>query len=349
MEEDASVRILVELISTKKRTDTEEIIARNPTIPTYLLTEDFSKKIEDITRLRALIVLHRWHSFFDNCYRKMLSSHEMYLTFVMFVCISEQRYHQNIFDSFMSVCILVNLLNDETRAKTGVNFSHLNPDIVMVFYLNELKSIFCRRGGFQRLVEYIRSHRLVRGKCNKNNPLSPDGSTAVLKKEIPNKFKKELRVMFRNITNPDEVANDERSIYLANLVLSISSIELPTLPSYTDLIKRLVASRKHYARKIAGKKEKTETTVKFETLNVDLDACSSSISDSNTNYDAKHQENIERYEGIIQAVKRHNHSRSSSGHENANNRIQEEADGVLEHLKDTIKSLVEVLDEYDNE
>ncbi|GBL98221.1 hypothetical protein AVEN_212971-1 [Araneus ventricosus] len=344
MEEDTSVRILVELISTKK--NTEEIIARNPTIRTYLLTEDFSKKMKDIIHLRTLIAYQRWNLFFDNCYRKMLSSHEMYLTFVMFVCISEQRYHRNIFDSFISVCILVNLLNEETLAKTGVNFCHLNPDIVMVFYLNELKSIFCRRGGFRRLVEYIRSHRFVRGKCNKNNSLSPDGSTAALETDIPKKFKKELRRVFMNITNPDEVANDARSIYLANLVLSISSVELPTLPSYTDLIKRLVAFRKNDARKIAEEKEKIETAVKFETLNVDLHACSSS--DSNTNYDAKHQENIERYEDIIQAVKRHNHSRSS-GHENANNRIQEEADGVLEHLKDTIKSLMEILDEYDNE
>ncbi|GBN78756.1 hypothetical protein AVEN_2019-1 [Araneus ventricosus] len=77
--------------------------------------------------------------------------------------------------------------------------------------------------------------------------------------------------------------------------------------------------------------------------------CPSLNSDSETNDDAPGQmADNARYENIIEAVIRHNHSKSSC-HGKSKGRIQTEADGILEHLQSTIKCLIEVLDEYDKE
>ncbi|CAL1298968.1 unnamed protein product [Larinioides sclopetarius] len=329
-----------------------------------------------------------------------------------------------------------------------------------------MKFLFSKHGGFQRLIKFICSSRLIRGKCNKNDRGSRDDFTAAAQEtDIPEEIKKELGRAFWKIPNPEEIANDQKSLYLANLVLLIPSIVLPSLPSYTDLIKRLVEYRKNIALKKAGEGVKTETIEKFEALNVGLherlssipdskyanwngnvpnsidesdpvrieldssknkveqlnshpvslkqpndikatmeanalsfaqdvlstksdelptlpaqsdliarlDASSkkevtktsgkdetaltseisnvashgssSSSFDSKNNSDPTHQKNIEPYENIIQAVIRYNHSKSSSN-VNANKRIQKATDNVLEHCKDKIESLIEVLDKW---
>ncbi|GBM74042.1 hypothetical protein AVEN_57836-1 [Araneus ventricosus] len=362
MDDDTSVRILLGMIFDKQVLGAEEMIARNPSIPTCLLTEDIIRSTKNVLRIRSSVVLYRWKTFFDTCYKMMLSSHEMYLTFVMFACISEHKSNQNIFESFISVCALAKRLSNEILQKTGVNLCDLNPDIVTVFYQYQLKGMFCESGGFQRLVEYIRKHRYLKWKLSKHYYVSNDTSTDLIKAikvlkrvkaietDFDEKLEKELRRerVIEKKTNPDEASRDTTSIFLAKEVLSTTLVELPTLTSLPDLVKSLIAYRKKKITENSKEKRRTEADEKLQASNVALPGCSSSNSESTTNYDAKRQENFEWNENIIQAVIRHNHSKSS-GHEKANKRIQEEAEGVLEHLKDTIKSLIEVLNEYDKE
>ncbi|CAL1298970.1 unnamed protein product [Larinioides sclopetarius] len=283
----------------------------------------------------------------------MLSSHEMYLTFVMFACISERACSENIFESFTSVCALVELLCDETLEKTGVNFCDLKPKIIEMFYHLELKEVFCRPHlGFQRFAEFIRSHRYLRWKLNKNYSASSDGPTDAINsiQRFDEKIKKELRrdrVIEKEI-NPDEVARDKTSRYFAEAVLRFIKIKLPTLPSYQDVLKSVIAHKKNEKAKPIEEKRGIEAAETLENINESLHGGSSPNSELKSNYNPKHEDTIERYEKIIQAVIRYNHSKSSSN-ENASNRNQKEADEVLKHLKEKIESLTEVLDKCGGE
>ncbi|CAL1300972.1 unnamed protein product [Larinioides sclopetarius] len=284
----------------------------------------------------------------------MLFSHDMYLRFVMFACIKEHDCYNSIFRSFINVCVLVKLLCDETLEKTGVNFCDLVPDIIIVFYNGMIEETFCRSNlGFQRFVEYIRGHKYLRWNLNKDHSVSPDETNVAVnyrQLEFDEKIKKELKKedVIEIEVNPDEVEMDDHSCMLASGVLAITLFDLPNLPNCEDLKNTVTEYQKNKILKNIEEKRRTQGAEKSEDVNVSLAVSSSTNSELKTNDDPKQQGNIGGYEKIIQAVIKHNHAKKSSN-ETSNNRIQKEADGTLEHLKDTIESLIEVLDKCDDE
>ncbi|GBN78083.1 hypothetical protein AVEN_3093-2 [Araneus ventricosus] len=230
-----------------------------------------------------------------------------------------------------------------------MDFRDLHTDAFIVLYDNVMKNTFCKNGGFRRLVEYISGHRYLTWKWNCKDPVSPDHPTCVKSQEdIKKKVKKELRGRVVKRTEAELEAIHATSTFLAQKVLSTTSVELPTFPSNPDMIKCLAASRNE---ETAGKTER-ESIIKAAARFADMDetrqGCSSSNSDSKTNHAINQNGDNARYENTIQAVIRHNHSRSS-GHTNSDNQVQKEADGILEQLKETIKSFITVLEEYDKE
>ncbi|CAL1298967.1 unnamed protein product [Larinioides sclopetarius] len=348
MEKKVGMNELVELVFDKKPTIHEKLVARNSLIPASLMSEDFLKKLRDVLYIRKFVVSHRWKNFFDDHNREILFSHEKYLMHVMFAFLYEYDCNQNIFDSFVSVCVLVIYFSEEILEKTGVDFSDLNPDIIMVFYRNVLKKSFYRPKDFYRFVEYIRDHKYLKWKSkglisfDKSEPVRIDSKLIFnLTEELGS------HPVFLEVPSDRKATMEANALSFAQEVLSKTSVELPTLPNEHDLIKRLVAYRKRVIPKAAERRKELEAALISEISNV-APLHGYAGSDDKTNYAVKRQENIAQHENIVQAVIRYNQAKKAAN-EDSNNRIQKEAGGVLEHLEDKIKSLIEVLDNFDKE
>ncbi|KAF8771758.1 hypothetical protein HNY73_019133 [Argiope bruennichi] len=322
---------------------------RGLSYPPCLLTREFSQSMQNVLTMRQMMVFWRWWKFFDTCCPKMLSSHEMYLKYVAYACLKEHECNRNIFDSFISVCALLKNMCNETLRKTGIDFCEANPFIFMVFYRNVLREVFHRRGGFQRLVEYIRDHRYSKWKYQRkglislDDPNAPDNDMHIdLTEKLKNELKREH--IFETVIDLDEILSDKSSSILARVMLRTMEAQLPPLPSYQDLVKRLV----DYRKKEISKKRRDEAVAKFEALEDAFQEYSCFNSDPKANIVSKQKENKRRSENIIQAVIKYNRSKHSV-QANSNTPIHQEADRILKHLEGTIKSLIEIIDEYVSE
>ncbi|GBL95625.1 hypothetical protein AVEN_22121-1, partial [Araneus ventricosus] len=133
---------------------------------------------------------------------------------------------------------------------------------------------------------------------------------------------------------------------LARSVLEITNPEFIPIPSDGDLNESLSDSIQQKIAQLPEGPEILETVEKVGDSESTSERCPSLNSDSETNDDAPGQmADNARYENIIEAVVRHNHSKSSC-HGKSKGRIQTEADGIMEHLQSAIKSLIAVLVEY---
>ncbi|GBM42811.1 hypothetical protein AVEN_173410-1 [Araneus ventricosus] len=354
MGDDTAVRRLIEMLSafyTEGRAVEEDL--------TCSLTSEFLWNIRDVLFTKQIVVFSRWQIFFDVGCEEMLSSPEMYLRNVFYACLQDALVNLNIFERFLSAFALILRISVETRHRKGLNFCKLVPDVFMEFYKKELKKPFGRCGGFRRFVEYINNPNYLESKCiGRNLSYSYDPNASV--NEIPEDLREKACRMiqeggdFPRRFNFVEAEMDKNSSSLAKKVLEITRIEFLPLPSEflpkpsDDNISLYDVIR----QKIARIAESLNIPVTFEKVGdseLTSERCPSLNSDSKTNDDAPGQmADNARYENIIEAVIRHNHSKSSC-HGKSKGRIQTEADGILEHLRSTIKCLIEVLDEYDKE
>ncbi|CAL1298965.1 unnamed protein product [Larinioides sclopetarius] len=346
MGDDTSVRRLVEMLSafyTEGRAVEEDL--------TCSLTSEFLRNIQDVLFTKEIVVFLRWRFFFDLSCEGMLLSPEMYLRYVFYACLEDARVNLHIFERFLSAFALIFRLTLEIYYRTQMNFCKLVPDIFMVFYEKELKGPFGRRNGFHRFVEYINNPSYLESECivrsvsyfynyklslyqipkdllEKASKIKPDSE------DLPKSF---------NFLR-DEIDLDSSS--LAKKVLEITKTEFIPLQKDVNSNASLSNLIQHKTAQIA---ERLEMLEKIGDSDSTSEPRPSLNCDSETNGDAPAQmvDNA-RCNNIIEAIIKYNHSKSSSN-DNTNNRIQEEANGVLDHLKITVKSLLEVLDEYDKE
>ncbi|CAL1289874.1 unnamed protein product [Larinioides sclopetarius] len=346
MEDDASVRKLVELIFNKQFKNISEATALDLSIAASLLTNDFLLRMQAVLNMKQMILNYAYREFIAK--NSAITSYSYYLKLVMPSCLAEHESHRNIFESFISVCVLLKLFSDGTFKATGMDFGYLNTRLFIAFYDCVMKNTFRENGGFRVLVEYISSHCYLTWKWNWKD-LSPEYLSHVMTREdIKMEIKKELTMNLVQRSEEDVKAIRAFGDTLAQTVLSTMSVNLSNLTNNIDVIKCSVAPGNEEIARDTERKRIIKTAARFVDLDETDQGCSSSNSDSKTKFTVNQNRDDKRYENTIQAVIRHNRLRSS-GYGKSNNRIQKEADGIFEHLKDMIESLISVLDNYEKE
>ncbi|GBM74040.1 hypothetical protein AVEN_57835-1 [Araneus ventricosus] len=176
------------------------------------------------------MMTHRkWETFLVMNIRNMLSSHEMYLRYVMVISGFVAHFTDNIFDKLLSAFALVINFNIETLRSTGVNFCELTNDIFMVIYNSVLKELFSKHGGMERLAEYVNLHEYLTWKWQWKDiisPYDPDIFVVHIQKDLDNKIHEELakEPYFPEFISHDHVLSHFPSLLLALKILSFLEI-----------------------------------------------------------------------------------------------------------------------------
>ncbi|GBN89974.1 hypothetical protein AVEN_72277-1 [Araneus ventricosus] len=226
------------------------------------------------------------------------------------------------------------------------------------------------QGGFEQFAEYLRiCHKELACENYNHNDLE--------------------KVSYNpNFIKHSDVIESTTCESLAKEVLSTTKIKLPTLTNSADLNVRLQAERQkkvatraasskretmtasskretaslrkasHFKRETPGRDSKqkvtntvskqktTEAPTKREITETVSQRCPDS--DSQTNNLIEQKTHLEWFENIVRTVVEYNNSKNSDPAV-ANNQIQRETDKFLKELKNMIKSLIDVLEDSDEE
>ncbi|GBM74033.1 hypothetical protein AVEN_57830-1 [Araneus ventricosus] len=339
-------------------------------VPRGHQTKDFFQNIRTLLIAKKSLVLKRWQNFFQNSCLNALSTHEMYLRYIMFACDIEIIFSDNIFDRILSVFALVINFNIETLINSGVNFCELSVDIFMVFYKSALKKSFYMQGGFEQFAEYLRiCHKELACKNYNHNDLE----------KVPYN---------PNFIKHKDVIESTICESLAKEVLSTTKIKLPTLTNLADLYVRLQAARQQKAFILAAfsKRETNDTATERETTATPSKrgtaevASTSEMSERDSKQKAadtdwkrkntkaspireiessqwranlptnsvKHKTHLDWLENIAETHAKYINTKCSDT-SHANSRFHKEADKFLKQLKDMIITLIDALEDYDEE
>ncbi|CAL1298964.1 unnamed protein product [Larinioides sclopetarius] len=347
MVNDTAIRRLVEMISafyTEGRTVKEDLACS--------LTSEFLRNIQDVLFTKQIVLYSRFSKFFSDKREEMLSSPQMYVKYIFYACLQDDLIHRIVFEKFLNAFALILRIIIETSLKTKINFCRSVPDIFMVLFEEKFSKPFGSCKVFRRFLQYINNPRYLEAKCVERN-ISRSYDPNVSIERIPEILREKARQMLPYEQKPSisdflESIIDHHSSSLANNVLEIIGTEFP-LKKDVDLNASPSNLIQHKTTRIAESLTRLKMYEKIGDSKSTPEPCKSLNFDSKTSHDALGQiSDKARYESIIEAVIRHNHSKSSCRMQ-LKGRNQTEADRILEHLKSTINSIVEVLDEYDKE
>ncbi|GFS86940.1 uncharacterized protein NPIL_464231 [Nephila pilipes] len=113
-----------------------------------------------------------WVTLLKKQLNRMLSSPEMYVSYLMQICVIETELTTNICEKFVNVCGVVTAMGVYIYFTTRRKFYKLTPRILIVFFENQLNSDFKLRGGWTALEEYLcrQDYLQVSGESGEKSP-----------------------------------------------------------------------------------------------------------------------------------------------------------------------------------
>ncbi|GFY43452.1 hypothetical protein TNIN_488761 [Trichonephila inaurata madagascariensis] len=99
-----------------------------------------------------------WMDFLIDKQKLMLSSPEMYVEYVIKICLMEEQLATDTYEKFINVCGLVTVIGFFIYQITKKNFYKLSTRICTVLFENILIDYFRKRSDWKRLEKYIRKY-----------------------------------------------------------------------------------------------------------------------------------------------------------------------------------------------
>ncbi|KAF8771755.1 hypothetical protein HNY73_019130 [Argiope bruennichi] len=348
MEDDTVVRNLVEiLVKVNTEVKSTEVVLISP------ITKEFLQNINEVLFTKLIFTRKRWERFFNVFPDKMLSSPEMYLKYVIYACRQEASMYLKIFERFLSVFSLLIYITRETLKRTEVNFFKIVPDVFMVIYEKEMKESFHKCGGFHQFSKYVNNPKYLEMKSIRKYRTSYQGSNVSIPEvySIPRsqfeKISREEKELPTNF-NLEDGSKDLPSGFWAKKILQRKGIEFPSILNNAGLKAKLF------------EQEMAQLFEEKKIVEAEVKAMEESLGQSLVlNFDSeiyhllrqvvdKTDGQMAWHENIIEAVIKYNHSKSSN-HMNKKNTILKEVEKILEHLKETIMHLIEIVDKCEND
>lgn len=146
---------------------------------------------------------------------------EEYVKYGMMFCLTYKELINDIYERFISVCALAITMGINTFHTTGRKFYKLTPRILTVFFENNLKEDFKKRGGWKRLEKYLMRQdylEFYEALINFNRQQSKKNTSEIKEKMV--NFVMRRKYMFVNQICVEGGMSNERVVALTDEVIS---------------------------------------------------------------------------------------------------------------------------------